>query len=31
MMRTQMESTVDHKMAEVHGTLCAIPPRNSNQ
>jgi hypothetical protein len=23
--------TIDQKMTAVHGTLCTIPPRNSNQ
>jgi hypothetical protein len=31
MIRTQMGSTVDQKMTAVHGALCTIPPRNSNQ
>jgi hypothetical protein len=31
MFRLQMGSTIDQKMAEVHGTLCTIPLRNGNQ
>jgi len=30
MIRTHMESTIDQKMAVVHGTLCTILHRNSN-
>jgi hypothetical protein len=31
MIMTQMGRTIDHKMAAVHGAVCTIPPRNSNQ
>jgi hypothetical protein len=30
-IRMQMGSTVDQKMAAVHGTLCTVPPCNHNQ
>jgi hypothetical protein len=29
-IRTQMGSTIDQNMVAGHGTLCTIPPRNSN-